>query len=61
MFELIIGAVIVIMLVNAAFRTAERITVATETTAITMASLYAALSPEARARADEYFREAKRR
>jgi hypothetical protein len=34
MFELIIGAVIVIMLVNAAFRTAERITVATETTAI---------------------------
>jgi hypothetical protein len=49
----IIGMICTIMMINAAFRLGNRIAVASEATALSTAALYHALTPEAKARADE--------
>ena len=49
----IIAMVMTILMINAAFRLGNRIAVASETTALSMAALCEALTPEARQRADE--------
>jgi hypothetical protein len=49
---LIVGTIMTIMMINAAFRLGNRIADAAEATALSTAALYHALSPEAKARAD---------
>jgi hypothetical protein len=56
MIELIlfvIGAILTIKMINAAFRLGQRNVVASEAAALSLTVLVAALSPDARARADE--------
>jgi hypothetical protein len=53
----IISAIMMWQMINTGFRLARRIAVATEAAALSAGSLYAALTPEARERAEKYMAE----
>jgi hypothetical protein len=55
----IIGVIMLWRMINLAFALGTRIAVASEATAIIASALYANMTPEARAKADQYLKDLK--